>query len=203
MLVLPPALLVTPKRLPMNAAGVIALLNDRLAEAAHLAIRAKQAHWNAGSPRFTLFAEIRDAADGYTEVIAKRVVHLGGVADGTVRVVDDVPAIAPVAAAIVGIPPHVSTVARALTVFGRRIRLGRDKLDELGDRDSSVICAGIARGIDKWLWFIDAHARPPRGRATVPPVSTVAREQWPFPFRRAIKHASSHSVAVARGLSPG
>jgi len=33
-----------------------------------------------------------------------------------------------------------------------------DATDDLGDRDSADICTEISRGVDKWLWFVEAHA---------------------------------------------
>jgi DNA-binding ferritin-like protein len=50
--------------------------------------QAKQAHWNVKGPTFIalhkLFDEIVDAAEDYMDLIAERVVQLGGTAEGTI-----------------------------------------------------------------------------------------------------------------------
>src|SRR6266478_4188336 len=65
------------------------LLNQQLADALDLALQTKQAHWNVKGPNFIalheLFDEIVDAAEEYMDLIAERVVQLGGTAEGTVQ----------------------------------------------------------------------------------------------------------------------
>ena len=66
---------------------VIETLNLRLADAVALQTQAKQAHWNVKGPHFIglheLFDDVSDAVLEYTDLIAERVVQLGGVAEGT------------------------------------------------------------------------------------------------------------------------
>jgi starvation-inducible DNA-binding protein len=54
-----------------------------------------------------------------------------------------------------------SAFAGALAEFGSRMRKAIDQTDELGDKDSADICTGISRGIDKWLWVVEAHVQAP------------------------------------------
>src|SRR4029077_9578922 len=72
---------------------VIALLNQRLAEAIDLQTQCKQAHWNVKGPTFIalhkLFDEITEDVEGYVDEIAERVVQLGGIAEGTVGAVEE------------------------------------------------------------------------------------------------------------------
>src|SRR5208337_5696782 len=71
--------------------NVIAILNERLADAIDLQSQVKQAHWNVKGPHFIalheLFDKISDAVEEYVDEIAERAVQLGGVAEGTARVV--------------------------------------------------------------------------------------------------------------------
>src|SRR5438093_10523692 len=74
--------------IPESARGqVIDLLNQRLADAIDLQLQAKQAHWNVKGPHFIalhkLFDELHGAADEYVDLLAVRVVQLGGIAEGT------------------------------------------------------------------------------------------------------------------------
>src|SRR5256885_10574067 len=72
-------------------AQVIELLNQRLADAIDLETQTKQAHWNVKGPHFIalhkLFDELHDGVEGYVDTLAERVVQLGGIAEGTARVV--------------------------------------------------------------------------------------------------------------------
>src|SRR3989475_7201798 len=67
---------------------VIGLLNQRLADCIDLQTQCKQAHWNVKGPTFIalhkLFDEINEDVEAYVDLIAERVVQLGGVAEGTV-----------------------------------------------------------------------------------------------------------------------
>ena len=73
------------RRLELNA-----LMNQRLADAVDLQLQMKQAHWNVKGPHFIglheLFDQIDEAVEAYVDLIAERVVQLGGIAEGTVRV---------------------------------------------------------------------------------------------------------------------
>ncbi len=66
-----------------------ALMNQRLASAVDLQSQLKQAHWNVKGPSFIglheLFDQVAEAVEGYVDQIAERIVQLGGVAEGTVR----------------------------------------------------------------------------------------------------------------------
>src|SRR6516164_10256823 len=69
----------------------IELLNARLADAIDLATQTKQAHWNVKGPHFIalheLFDQVNEAVEEYVDDIAERAVQLGGVAEGTARMV--------------------------------------------------------------------------------------------------------------------
>src|SRR5437660_6555618 len=82
--------------LPESTRGqVIDLLNQRLADAIDLELQAKQAHWNVKGPQFIalhkLFDEIHAAADEYVDLLAERIVQLGGVAEGVTAIVGERP----------------------------------------------------------------------------------------------------------------
>ena len=68
---------------------VIATLGDRLADATDLMLQTKQAHWNVKGPSFIalheLFDKINEAAEEWVDLIAERIVQLGGTAEGTVQ----------------------------------------------------------------------------------------------------------------------
>jgi len=154
----------TSNDLPDNVrAQVAALLNERLADVIDLATQAKQAHWNVKGPQFIalhkLFDEIHDAVQEYVDLLAERVVQLGGIAEGTVRLVAERSELAEYPRTIADGPEHVNALAGALAEFGARIRRAIDQTSDLGDQGSADICTEISRGIDKWLWFVEAHVQ--------------------------------------------
>ena len=144
-------------------AQVADLLNERLADAIDLASQAKQAHWNVKGPQFIalhkLFDEIHAAANEYVDLLAERVVQVGGIAEGTVRVVAERTALTDYPRTIADGAEHANAFAGALAEFGTRMRKAINETDELGDKGSADICTEISRGIDKWLWFVEAHVQ--------------------------------------------
>src|SRR5215467_6959236 len=79
----------TKNDLPENTRREVAeLLNARLADCIDLEAQCKQAHWNVKGPTFIalhkLFDDVHEATDEYADLIAERIVQLGGIAEGTV-----------------------------------------------------------------------------------------------------------------------
>jgi starvation-inducible DNA-binding protein len=50
-------------------------------------------------------------------------------------------------------------VARALSTFGRQARATIDESNALDDADTADLFTEVSRGIDKWLWFVEAHSQ--------------------------------------------
>ncbi len=145
-------------RLELNA-----LLNQRLASAVDLQSQMKQAHWNVKGPSFIalheLFDQVDEAVEAYVDLIAERVVQLGGIAEGTVRVAAARSRLPEYPMAIAEGMAHVEGVARALSTFGQEIRSSIDQANELDDADTADLLTEVSRGIDKWLWFVEAHSQ--------------------------------------------
>jgi starvation-inducible DNA-binding protein len=93
------------------------------------------------------------------DMIAERIVQLGGIAEGTVRVSASRSRLAEYPLAIADGMAHVEAVARALSTFGHEARATISAADELDDADSADLFTEISRGIDKWLWFVEAHSQ--------------------------------------------
>jgi starvation-inducible DNA-binding protein len=140
---------------------VIGLLNQRLADCIDLQTQCKQAHWNVKGPTFIalhkLFDEINEAVEEYVDLIAERVVQLGGVAEGTVEVVVERSTLLDYPLGLSTGAEHVAALSDALAMFGRTVRIGIEEMNELADADSADILTEISRGVDKWLWFVEAH----------------------------------------------
>jgi starvation-inducible DNA-binding protein len=152
----------TKNDLPADARTQIAdLLNLRLADCIDLQTQCKQAHWNVKGTSFIglhkLFDEINTEVEEYVDLLAERVVQLGGVAEGTARCVAERSKLQEYPLEISSGPDHVDALSTALATFGRGCREGIEHLNQLGDADGADILTEISRGIDKWLWFVEAH----------------------------------------------
>ena len=142
---------------------ISALLNQRLADAVDLQTQMKQAHWNVKGPHFIglheLFDKIDEAVEAYVDLIAERIVQLGGIAEGTARIAAGRSRLEEYPLAIADGSAHVEAVSKALSTFGHEARNSIDQADELGDADTSDLFTEVSRGIDKWLWFVEAHSQ--------------------------------------------
>jgi len=140
-----------------------ALMNQRLADAVDLQMQMKQAHWNVKGPHFIglheLFDKIDEAVEAYVDLIAERIVQLGGIAEGTARVAAERSRLEEYPLDIADGHAHVEAVSKALSTFGREVRKTIDEADELQDADTADMFTEISRGIDKWLWFVEAHSQ--------------------------------------------
>lgn len=143
--------------------SVATLLNARLADAIDLGLQAKQAHWNVRGPNFVglheLFDRVAEQADEYGDLIAERAVALGGVAQGTLRVVGQRSQLADYPLTLAQWPAHVQAVRGALATFGGAVRRAIDETAQLGDAGTADLFTEISRGVDKLLWMVEAHGQ--------------------------------------------
>ena len=147
-------------------AKVVELLNARLADCIDLQTQTKQAHWNVKGPDFIalhdLFDKVNEAVEDYVDDIAERAVQLGGVAEGTARTAAKRSSLAEYPAKAADGRSHVEALSSALAAFGAAARKGIDQADDLGDQDTADVFTEVSRGIDKWLWFVEAHLQAER-----------------------------------------
>ena len=146
---------------PKFRENMIALLNQQLADTLDLYTQVKQAHWNVKGPHFIalheLFDTLAEDLESPVDDIAERVTALGGVARGTARLAaresrlkelpdDDFDGLALVAA-----------LADRYAALGASTRAAIQSAADAGDADTSDLFTGISRGLDKALWFLEAH----------------------------------------------
>jgi starvation-inducible DNA-binding protein len=135
------------------------LLNRRLADAIDLQLQSRQAYWNVKGPNFmalrALFDKIAQGVEEDANLIAERIVQLGGTAEGTAQAVAGRSSLDGYRLATAVGSGHIGALAQTLTNFGRHARYASEQASELRDADTAAIFTEIARGIDKWLWFVE------------------------------------------------
>jgi starvation-inducible DNA-binding protein len=154
----------TRNDLQSNAKTVaIELLNARLADTIDLALLTKQAHWNLKGPRFIAIHEMLDGfrtqIDDYVDTMAERAVQLGGTALGTTQTVATGTTLPPYPTDIYAIKDHLAALIDRYSTVANTLRKAVDAAAEAGDADTADIFTEASRGLDKPLWFLEAHVQ--------------------------------------------
>lgn len=140
---------------------VAALLQARLADSIDLMMQAKQAHWNVKGPNFIalheLFDKVFNDSGKYVDIIAERIVQLGGIAEGTVRVAAQRSSMPEYPLDISSGKKHVAELAHEIAFYGELVRKAIELCVQLQDADTADIFTEISRGADNNLWFVEAH----------------------------------------------
>lgn len=140
---------------------VAALLQERLADSIDLMMQAKQAHWSVRGPNFIalheLFDKVHMDTSKYVDTIAERIVQLGGIALGTIRVAAKKSSLPEYLLDITSGKRHVAELSQAIAFYGELIRKGIEQANKLHDADTADIFTEVSRGADMNLWFVEAH----------------------------------------------
>lgn len=140
---------------------VIGILNNQLADTFDLFSQLKQAHWNVKGMNFQQLHELFDALAAevvaYADMIAERITALGGVALGTARMAAKASTLPEFDVETPDGGEAVSMIADRFAIYGASTREAIDTTDELGDMGTSDMFTEIVRGIDKGLYFLEAH----------------------------------------------
>ncbi len=143
---------------------MIDLCNARLADAIDLQTQTKQAHWNVKGPHFIalheLFDKVNEDVEGYVDLLAERAVQLGGSTEGTARSVAKRSTLAEYPLKSGTGRQHVDALSSALAAFGKLMRGAIEESNRVDDEDTNDIFIEISRGVDKWLWMVEAHLQP-------------------------------------------
>jgi len=144
-------------------ANVVHLLNQLLCDGIDLQLQAKQAHWNIKGPHFMslhkLFDDVAAASASYVDLLAERVSQLGGIARGTARIVAETSELSEYPRAIASGADHTHAIAGTLAEFGGHMRRATSQTADWADANTADICTEISRGLDTWLWFVEAHGQ--------------------------------------------
>lgn len=140
---------------------VVKILNHTLAATLDLKTQTKQAHWNVKGLNFyqlhLLFDEMASELDDFVDLIAERITALGAIAFGTARIAAKNSFLPEYVLDAVSGKAHITALAERFALYGKNVREGIDKADELGDKDTADLYTEVSRSIDKRLWFLEAH----------------------------------------------
>jgi starvation-inducible DNA-binding protein len=148
--------------LPAKAREKTALvLNQQLADTFDLYSQIKQAHWNVKGPEFFQLHKFYDvlAVDlqEHADLIAERIMALGGIALGTVRM-------AAQASRLPEFPAHamqsMSSVEVLAVRFASLVETTRSAIStasDQGDETTSNMLQEISAALDKDLWLLESH----------------------------------------------
>lgn len=142
---------------------LVAILNQQLADAFVLFSHTKQAHWNVKGMDFIqlheLFDELAELVLGYVDMMAERITALGGTALGTVQMANGATRLEDLPADMAGGEAFVEAIADRFAQHAAKVREAIDTADQLGDMGTSDLFTEIVRGLDKSLYFLEAHLR--------------------------------------------
>jgi len=140
---------------------MIELLNARLADATDYLLSIKQAHWNVKGREFIALHEMLDdmfsQAVEYADLMAERAVALGGQARGTLQA-------AALGTTLAAFPLESNSVTELLTAlavscakFVKAIRAAAEHATNEEDLGTADLFTEVSRGLDKQLWYFEAH----------------------------------------------
>ena len=141
---------------------LIALLNQTLADTSDLYSQTKQAHWNVKGKDFyqlhLLYDELAEKLEEPADLVAERVVLLGGYARGTVRMAAEHSRITPFPSLENGADPrYLETLADRWAEYAKHIREDNETSDEIGDPATTDLYDQITHIADRGTWFIEGH----------------------------------------------
>jgi starvation-inducible DNA-binding protein len=141
------------------------LLNARLADSIDLALAVKQAHWNIKGPQFIgvheLLDVLRGELDDYNDKMAERIAALGGTALGTSQGVAKATKLPAYPTNIYTIRDHLVALIERWGMVANAVRKNIDDAAEAGDAGTADLFTEASRGLDKSLWFLEAHVQEP------------------------------------------
>ena len=142
-------------------------LQARMADGIDLALVTKQAHWNLKGPQFIgvhlMLDGFRDEIDEWNDMMAERITQLGGTARGTVQEVGKDTSLEPYPTDVYAVADHIHELIVRYAKVANAIRKNIDDTAEAGDAGTADLFTEVSRGLDKQLWFLEAHTQEPSG----------------------------------------
>lgn len=140
---------------------MIAVLNQQLADTFDLYSQTKQAHWNIKGAQFIALHELFDkfAAEltEYVDMIAERATALGGLALGTARMAAENSRLPESVLEVTDSLPVVEALVERYAALAASTRAAIETAEDQHDVATADLFTEVTRGLDKDLWFLEAH----------------------------------------------
>jgi starvation-inducible DNA-binding protein len=137
------------------------LLNQTLACTVDLRSQVKQASWNVkgreGCQLQTLFDSIATELDAYANLLADRLVVLGGVALGTARAAARQSTLPEYPCDIAAGDAHALALAERVARYTAAVRDAITHAMDVGDAGTAAVYTDISRGTDRRLRILESH----------------------------------------------
>src|SRR4030095_16774330 len=150
---------------------VVQLLNQTLACTVDLRSQVKQACWNVKGHDLVLlqalFATMATELDAHTDLVAERLVVLGGVARGTVRTAATHSRLPEYPGAIMDGDAHVRALTECFASYATALRADIAHATEVEDAGSAALYTDISRGVDTRLGVLGGDLHHDGGRTTI------------------------------------
>src|SRR6476659_7294807 len=104
-----------------------------------------------------LFATMATELDAHTDLVAERLVVLGGVARGTVRTAATHSRLPEYPGAIMDGDAHVRALTECFASYATALRADIVHATEVEDAGSAALYTDISRGVDTQLGFLEAY----------------------------------------------
>ena len=139
----------------------VAFLHPVLASATDLLLSTKEAHWNVRGPNFMsihlFFDKLYEEVGVYVDDLAERTIEMGGHARGTLKVAAKMSTLPDYPEGLISEKDHLHALVAQFVAFSIVVRAGIDLVDAAGDRDTADLLTQVSRGLDKQIWFLEAH----------------------------------------------
>ena len=147
---------------------LVALLNRTLAATSDLYSQTKQAHWNVKGKDFyqlhLLYDELAEKLEEPADLVAERIVLLGGYAYGTVRMAAQNSLIDPFPGTdaegdgdALNDPSFLTTLADRWAQYADHIRASNNESAEIGDPGTTDLYDQIVHVAERGTWFLEGH----------------------------------------------
>jgi len=140
---------------------LITMLNGTMASMTDLYLQLKNAHWNVKGMQFIalhkMFDELAEDSEPKIDDLAERVTALGGTALGDLKSVAVSSQLKAYPAGLCEAKFVVEHLAHNFAILGEHARTNIGESEKYGDIATGDIYIGLARFLDKSLWFLEAH----------------------------------------------
>lgn len=139
------------------------LLNITLASVLDLYAQIKHAHWNVKGTNFIslhlLFDKIAEEVENQADVIAERIMALGGSAFGTIQEIISNSKLRVYPIDIFQGADHIEHLTHNFAILGELSAENIDQTAKLDDMVTNEIYVDLTRMLDKNSWFLEAYAQ--------------------------------------------